>query len=344
MSQATVSRVINDFAQVSPEVRERVKAAMAELGYVPNAAARTLVTRKTKMLGLVVSNITNQFYPQIIASINQRALEAGYSVMLGSADESTDRQASLLDLLGQQRVDGAILTSAFLGGEPQIQPLIERSMPLVLANRANESLEVDSVSLDNREGARVATLHLINGNRERIAYVGGRTDTATDRDKLAGYRAGLQEAGIAVIPELERHGEYTHAMGYRAIQDLVALGHPFDGVLAADDTIALGCLDALVDAGLRVPEDVGLVGFDDISTASLRRISLSTVDSKAGEMGALATDLLLDRVEGRYDGPPRRMVLPAFLVVRESSSQRRRVSPAADQPLPAADPVAGGAG
>jgi len=320
VSQATVSRVLNDFSHVNPKTRARVEAAMRELNYRPSAAARSLMTQRTNLIGLVVSNITNAFYPEIIEAICDRALAADRTIILGSTAESGDRQAALLDLLAEQRVDGAILTSAFIGGEKRIEPLIRHGFPLVLANRVNERLDVDSVAIDNRDGARVAVRHLFNTGRRSIAFIGGRVDTATNRDKHQGYLDALEELDVEVDDALTRNGDYTYEHGYRAVQHLIALGRSFDAILAADDTIALGCMDAIIDAKLSIPRDVAVIGFDDIRVASLRAVSLSTVSSQPARMGELAIELLLDRIEGRYKGNARQILLPAELIVRRSSA------------------------
>jgi LacI family transcriptional regulator len=292
---------------------------MAELGYVPNAAARSLITQRTHILGLVVSNITNAFYPELCNVISEEAIRAGYSVILGSAAETSERQAWLLQQLAQQRVDGAILTSTFVGGESDLQPLLDRGLTVVLANRVNAVLDVDSVAVDNVGGSRLAIRHLIERGRRRIAFIGGHPNASTNRDRFRGYCAALEEAGRTIDHALVEHSEYTHAWGYRAVQALLEAGIDFDAIFAADDTIALGCLDALGDAGISAPSDVAIVGFDDIPLAAMRAISLSTVSSEAKLVGEIAIGLLLDRIEGRYVGPARRLVLPANLVVRRSS-------------------------
>ncbi len=207
-----------------------------------------------------------------------------------------------------------------IGGEAQIEPFLDQGLPIVLASRINEALATDSVSLDNLEGSRIATRHLIDTGKRRIGFVGGRVDTSTNRDKLAGYLTGLREVGLEADPALVQHGDYTRGSGERAVQKLVGLGVDFDGLIAADDTIALGCLEALATARIDVPNQVGLVGFDDIDVASLQVVSLSTVGSEPQQLGRIAIELLLDRIEGRYAGPPRRVVVAPTLIVRRSSS------------------------
>lgn len=317
VSQSTVSRVLNGSAAVRVETRKRVEAAIEHLGYVPNAAARSLITRRTRQLGLVVSNITNGFYPEIIAAITGAALEQGYTVVIGSAAERQSSQTAYLRLLAEQRVDGAILTSMPLGDARDVGRLAEAGLPIVLVNRTRADLPVDSVGLDNVEAGRLATAHLIEHGCRRIAFVGGRPDTPTNRDRQAGYRLALKAVAMQSDEALIGDGQYTWASGYERTRQLIAKA-PVDAIVAADDTIALGCLDALADTGLAVPGDVAVVGFDDIAAASLRAISLTTVGTSAHQMGMEATTLLLDRIRRREVGPPRRITLPPRLVIRRS--------------------------
>jgi LacI family transcriptional regulator len=317
VSQSTVSRVLNQSAAVRDETRRRVEAAIERLAYVPNAAARSLITRHTRQLGLVVSNITNGFYPEIIAAITSAALEQGYTVVVGSAGEREGSQTAYLKLLAEQRVDGAILTSTLLGDAPDLARLADSGLPIVLVNRTRADLPLDSVGLDNVEAGRLATGHLVAHGCRRIAFVGGRVDTPTNRDRQAGYRAALAAVKLPVDESLVNDGQYTWASGYERTRDLLA-GAAFDAIVAADDTVALGCLDALADVGLAVPGSVAVVGFDDIAAASLRAISLTTIGTSARQMGEEATTLLLDRIRRREVGPPRRIVLAPRLIVRHS--------------------------
>lgn len=332
VSQSTVSRVVNGSANVRPETRARVEREMAALGYIPNAAARSLITRRTRMLGLVVSNITNGFYPEIIDAITSCALEQGYAVVVGSAGERPESQAAYLRLMAEQRVDGLILTSTLIGDARDLAALVRTGLPIVLANRVRDDLPVDGVSLDNLGAGEVATRHLIEHGRRAIAYIGGQAETATDRGRRAGYERALHQARLAPLPVPDAPGAFTREHGYAATWRLLeARNHP-DGIVAADDTIALGCLDALAEAGVDVPGDVSVVGFDDIPAASLRAVWLTSVSTAARQMGTRAVELLLDRLRGS-NGPPRREVLPADLVVRGTCGQHEVPAPST-HPLP----------
>jgi LacI family transcriptional regulator len=318
VSQSTVSRVINGRTNVRAATRAAVERAMIELQYVPNAAARSLITKRTRLLGLVVSNITNGFYPEIIEAITASALQAGYTMIVGSAGERSSSQAAYLRLLAEQRVDGAVLTSTLLGGADDIEALTRGGLPIVLVNRVRDDLGLDGVSLNNYEAGRVATAHLLDHGRRRIVYVGGRPDASTNAGRFAGYCRAHQDARVELDGSLVDHGEFTRQYGYDRVSELISRQARFDGMVAADDTVALGCLDALLEAGRRVPDDVGLIGFDDIPAASLRGVWLTTVSSSAVEMGRRAVGLLLERLRDQFEGPPRSVVLPPQLIVRGS--------------------------
>jgi LacI family transcriptional regulator len=290
---------------------------MHRLGYVPNAAARSLVTHRTNLIGLVVSNITNEFYPEVIDAITKTALTEGYAVVLGNAGEQSSSQAAYLRLLAEQRVDGVILTSTLMGDASDITALANTGLAIVLANRVPGNLAVDSVALDNIAAGRTATAHLIEHGRRTIAYVGGRTDAQTNHDRFSGYRAALRSARLPFDERLVVHGEFSRSSG-RALTRALLEAAPLDAIVAGDDTVALGCLDAVAEAGINIPGQLGLVGFDNIPAASIVGVGLTTIDSAPNQMGTQAVRLLLDRITGRNLGRPRRITLPATLVLRDS--------------------------
>src|SRR5579862_2631920 len=209
VAQSTVSRVLNGHPKVRPETRARVLAAAQLLGYVPNAAARSLIRSRTDLLGLLVSNITDAYVPALIEAVTSRALERGYTVIIGSVQERTDLQTAYLQMLAERRVEGVILTSGLIGSADQIRPLVERGLRVVLANREIDGLTLDAVVFDNVEAAREATDHMITHGRRRIAFVGGRPDAATTRDRVDGYRRALAGAGLPVVDSLQSLGSYS---------------------------------------------------------------------------------------------------------------------------------------
>lgn len=318
VAQSTVSRVFNEHPKVKPETRARVLAAAELLGYVPNAAARSLIRSRTDLLGLLVSNITDAYVPALIDAVTATAFERGYTVIIGSVQERTDLQTAYLRMLATRRVEGAILTSGLIGSADEIRPLVERGLRVVLANREIDGLDVDAVVFDNVAAARLATEHLVGHGRRRIAFVGGRPDAVTTRDRVDGERRALADSGLIADARLEALGSYTTAFGYEATLALLNGDLPPDGIVAADDTVAVGCLDAIADAGLRVGIDVSVVGFGDQPIASVRAVGLTTVRASAHDIGRTAADLLIDRATGVLDGPPTRIVLPHELIVRSS--------------------------
>lgn len=318
VAQSTVSRVLNGHPKVRPETRARVLAAAEALGYVPNAAARSLIRSRTDLLGLLVSNITDAYVPALIEAVSSTAFDRGYTVIIGSVQEQSNLQTAYLRMLTERRVEGAILTSGLIGSASDIRPLMERGLRVVLANREIDGLDVDSVVFDNVAAAELATGHVIGHARRRIAFIGGRPDAATTRDRVAGYRRSLEAAGLLADSRLEMLGAYTTAFGYEAATRLLrGRGRP-DAIVAADDTVAIGCLDAINDLGLNPGVDVSVIGFGDQPNASIRSVALTTIEASAALVGVTAAIVLIDRIEGRTTGPATRIVLPHRLILRRS--------------------------
>ena len=325
VSQSTVSRVINDHPRIAPETRERVRKAMEELGYTPNAAARTLITGRSHLIGLVVSNISNPFYPPLVEAIVNAAEGAGFHVILGNAQEDATRQLEFLRLLAEHQVDGAILTSALGAIAPELSRFAQTGPPLVLVNRVLPDSRVDSVLIDNERGGYLATEHLIALGHTRIAYVGGNQDASTNHQRFAGFRQAMADADIPVPDDHVNHGDYTRLSGSIIAKRLLQLPEPPTALVCADDLIALGCMEGLHAAGLQVPDDMALVGFDDIPSASLHGIGLTTVRQPTVEMGERAVKLMLDRLE-HPDRAPVVDMLPAELIIRTSCGTPRGAS------------------
>ncbi|MTK05217.1 LacI family transcriptional regulator [Micromonospora sp. CP22] len=322
VSQSTVSRVLNNHPRITAVTRNRVLAAMEQLRYTPNAAARTLITGRSQLIGLVVSNITNPFYPQLIEAIVATAAEHDYNVVLGNTQESPRRQMDYLKLLVEHQVDGAILTSALQSGADDLQRVIRAGTPVVLVNRTLPGGTLDSVHIDNQRGGAIATEHLIRLGHRRIAFAGGRADTSTNQLRFDGYQQAMIEAGLDIDPDLVVHGDFTHLSGGITAHRLVTTAQPPSAIVCADDVIALGCIDALHDRRIRVPQDIAVVGFDDVPVAALKGIGLTTVRQPAPEMGRRAFDLLMRRIGDDRQGPAVDEVLPAELVIRDTCGAR----------------------
>jgi LacI family transcriptional regulator len=323
VSQSTVSRVMNNSPMIGEAARRRVEAAMVKLGYTRNGAARTLITGRSHLLGLVVSNITNPFYPEVIEAVIATAAEHRYNVLLCNTQENPELQLAYLSLLLEHRVDGAILTSALLDSADLVARMKDEGTPLVMVNRVADGQWADSVRLDDELAGYLAASHFISLGHTAIAFVGGHPRASTNAHRLRGYRRALKEHGIARRPELISSGQFTRECGNDAATRLMALPARPTALVCADDVIALGALDAIFDAGLSVPDDVAVLGVDDVPAASLRQVALSSIRQSATEMGQRATSLLIARIEGETIGDPIDIVLAPQLVIRRTCGAAR---------------------
>jgi DNA-binding LacI/PurR family transcriptional regulator len=316
VSRATVSRVVNGSPKVSREVRAQVERAVAKLGYVPNRAARSLVTRRADSVALVVSEpharfFSEPFFAGMVRGVSAALSETGVQLLLLIAQDLPDRP-----VVGGH-VDGVLLAS--LHGDDPLPATLERAgVPAVLVGRPAGPLPVSYVDADNRGGARAAVAHLAARGRRRIATVTGPLDMGVGLDRLDGYRDAVAAAGLPADPGLIEPADFTEEGGAAAMARLLARpGPPVDAVFAASDLMAAGALRALRAAGRRVPDEVAVVGFEDSAVARYAQPPLTTVRQPIEEMGRQATRLLLAKVAGETTGT--HLVLATELVVRASS-------------------------
>nr|WP_204261333.1 LacI family DNA-binding transcriptional regulator [Blastococcus saxobsidens] len=300
VSRATVSRVINDSPRVSPEARVAVQAAVEALRYVPNRMARSLVTRRTDTIALVLSEADTQvfsdpFFASIVRGLSARLADTDLNLVLLAARGERE-QEKIGRYVRQGHVDGVILMS--LHNDDLLPDILTGGhVPVVLSGRPLDGRPVAYVDADNAGGAAAATRHLLSLGRRRIATISGPTDMVAGLDRLAGYRAALAEAGRTPAPELVAEGDFTEAGGVRAMTRLLADAPDLDAVFVASDPMAVGALQALRAAGRRVPEDVAVVGFDDAAVAAVCDPPLTTVAQPLDEMTGLMVELLLDQIE-----------------------------------------------
>lgn len=314
----TVSRVLNDRPDVNEATRERVRGAIADLGYRPNSLARSLIRRSSRTIGLVVTDCTNPNSARQIRMVQQAMSKAGYAVLIFDTQEDGEQERSAIELLEENMVDGIIITPVGTAAGADLAALSQR-VPVVLLNREPESGSgFDLVLNDNAAGAEAAVDHLIALGHTRIGYVTGSTNASTVRGRLQGYRAALSKAKLDFDESLIARAQITIEDAAAAARQLLEINDPPTAILAYNDLMALGVLAALDDARLRVPHDVALVGYDDIIYAPYLQVPLTTVRQQTRRMGEEAARLLLERLHGA-ESAPQRLVLQPELIVRRSS-------------------------
>jgi DNA-binding LacI/PurR family transcriptional regulator len=320
VGRGTVSRVINGSPQVSEHTRRAVEEAIAELGYVPNLAARALVTRRTDAVALVISEseervFSEPFFAGVVRGISSRVALAGRQLVLALA---AGQERPLERYLTPQHVDGVLLVSLH-GDDPLPELLRARGLPVVLGGRPPSGYGGAFVDVDNVGGAKAGVAHLIARGRKRIATISGPHDMGAGQDRLAGYRAALAAACLAEDPALVIEGDFSEVSGLQAMRKLLSDHPDLDAVFAANDLMAIGALRALRDAGRRVPDDVAVVGFDDSPLSRMTEPPLSTVRQPVEEMGREMADMLMRLVSGADGDTHQSAVLPTEVVVRASS-------------------------
>ncbi len=318
VSIATVSRVFSGRARVAETTKERVFAVAEELGYEPNVSARSLARQSTRVVSAVVPMLTSYFFMEVIRGVQDRLSEIDYDLLVYTSRSPEEVDPQLGRAVQRGRADGLLLCSTPLTSK-RARSLQASGLPTVLVDSVHP--DFDSVSVDNHEGGATATRHLLEHGYKRIALIAPNRLSVPGVERRAGYEAALGEAGLTVDPSLivtseetEQHG-YTREAGYAAMQKLLALPHPPDAVFAASDVQALGALRAARDAGLSVPYDLAVVGFDDIRTSAY--VGLSTLSQPMYEMGKLAIDKLIQRL-GDAERPVSHTTFSAHFMARET--------------------------
>ncbi|NTU81219.1 MAG: LacI family transcriptional regulator [Chloroflexales bacterium] len=321
VSPSTVSRVVNNSIPVSPELREAIERAIMLLGYVPNRAARSLAARRSDSIGVVIhepasQSVSDPFITQLLLGIARGLSEDEIQLILMMAPTRRDEERIQRYIEGSH-VDGVILVGSH-ASDPLPDLLIRRGVPLVLSGRPAAKLDVAYVDVDHRNGAMMAVSHLVAGGRRRIATIHGALDMPSSRDKLDGYCDALAAAGLVYEPGLGAAGNYNPALAGNAMRALLDRNPSLDGVFVASDTMAAAAMGVIGEAGLRIPEDIAVVGYDGTPVAMATRPTLTTVRQPSEAMGQEMARLLLERIE-HPSAPPRHVIFSTELIVRESS-------------------------
>ncbi|MBY5980013.1 LacI family DNA-binding transcriptional regulator [Ferrimonas balearica] len=317
VSTTTVSHVLNETRFVSEDAKARVMQAVAALNYVPNTVARSLKGGSSRVLGMLVTDTNNPFYADLIQWVDRVAYRHGYNLMLCNTQGNADRARDYLAMLAQRRVDGMLLMSSDTQQETMADLSERLAMPAVVMDSAPAEAGYDRILDDSEMGGELAVTHLIEQGHQRIGLLAGPLSKRNSQSRLSGYRHALTKAGLAADDNWVCSDELSFEGGYRAMHALLARKQQLTAVFASNDLMAMGAMRALMEAGLRVPEDVSVVGYDDIPAARYCNPPLTTVRQPMEALAEQALSMLLDRIR-EPSLPGRQVVLPPALVGRDS--------------------------
>jgi LacI family transcriptional regulator len=319
VSIATVSNVIRGTRRVSPKLTARVQAAIRELNYSPNEIARSLKVKQTRMLGMVLPDITNPFFPEIIRGAEDTAFERGYFLVSANTDEQIGRERRLVAALRAYRVDGILLIPASGKDMSHLKTTLDAGVALVCLDRTVPGITTDAVLLDNVRGARECVRHIIQKGHRRIAIITGALEVQTGRERLQGYEEALREADIPVDPSLVLKGDFRYDSGYRLGKQILKQPIRPTAIFVCNGVMTIGLLKALEELNVACPTDVALATFDDLAMDSPFHPHLTTVIQPSYEMGARAATILMDRIEGQLTTAPTIVRVSPTLILREST-------------------------
>ncbi len=322
VSKATVSRVINNKAEgVSVETRDKILKLVDEYSYQPSMIARGLVTKKTKTIGLIIPDIANPFFPLLVRGAEDYAYKFDYHIFLCNTDRSVDKERSYLKSFVEKSVDGVILTSNISEGDSQYELFKKHNIPCVLLDRHVEFDDYEAgVYLDNVKGAYMATKLLLDHGHERIAFISGPMSVATSTNRLKGFETACEEKGVAVQRDLILEGDYSLDSGNKLIHKLLEKNKRFTAVFAGNDMMAFGAMKAMKSKGIIIPDDVEVVGFDNIELSQIVEPALTTIAQPAYKMGAHGAMLLIKLIEGKKL-KKKNIILEPELIIRGTTIQ-----------------------
>lgn len=323
VSRATVSRVVNDYPHIKPEVRERVQGIITETGFQPNLIARSLASDRSGIIGLVIPNtprmvFTDPFFPTLIQGITQATNRRSITLSLFLFHSKDEENRTIRSILNTGLLDGLIIT-ADRKEDSFVPNFIHHGVPFVLIGRPETNNDITYVDTDNVAGAFMATEHLLKLGRQRVAIIAANENTAGD-DRMAGYQNAIQDYGYALDPGLTAFGDFSIQSGYDAMKKLLP-ANP-DAVFIASDTMALGALRAIRESGRRVPDDISVIGFDDLPPSLQADPALSTIRHPIEQLGVLAVDLL-SKMLNQDNVLPSHIILPVTLVIRASCGAKQ---------------------
>jgi DNA-binding LacI/PurR family transcriptional regulator len=319
VSQATVSHVINQKTYVSPKLRERVLRAIRDLNYHPDAVARTLRTKRSKTVGMIIPNISDPFFDTVVRGAEDVLANEGFTLIVGNSDDDVRKEEAYYQTFRAKQVDGMLLIISPGSGPPDyLQRHVPEMTPIVYLDRYYRGLRGDTVQLDDFRGSYKGATHLIERGHRRIAIITGPLNLANAVVRLDGYRKALLDRGLTFDESLVREGKFDMASGEEKAGDLLLLKPKPTAILASNALMAVGALRAITKGGLRCPDDIALVSFNDLDWFDLLKPSITVVRHPVYDLGATAAEILLKRISGKLTSSYRRVVLKSELVVRES--------------------------
>ncbi len=322
LSIVTVSKVLRDHPDISAETREKVLKRMKEVNYRPNLAARALVTGRTYSVGLVVPDLVHPFFGEVAKSMSRVLRKNGYNLVISSSEEDPELEQQEVEQLLARRVDALIIASA-QGGVPMFQRIEEQRTPYILIDRRPAGLTANFIGMDDPAAGRLATEHLISLGRRRIAHIAGPPAVSTATGRLDGFRRALAARQIALDPDyliVREHGDdSSDQSGYEAMRKLLTLSPLPDGVFCYNDPTAMGAMEAIIERGLRIPEDIAIVGCGNVRYAAFLRVPLTTIDQQSEEIGDRSAKLPLAQIEAKGAARPKTILLEPNLIIRQSA-------------------------
>ena len=318
VSTATVSHVINGTRFVSEELQEKVNNAMAQLDYRPNMMARALKMGNQKTIGVIVPDCTNPFFAEISRSIDRYCFSKGYNIILCNTDNNLEQQSSYTNMLISKHIDGVIFISSD-NTDDEINKFLKNSIPVVIADRIGKNSHVDSIIVDNEKGGYEATKYLINIGFRKIGCISGPSFISSSSQRVLGYKRALKEANIEIRDEFISVGDFHFAGGIAAAEKFLKLDDKVEAVFATNDMMALGFINALKNAGLSVPLDISVVGYDNIQLSQFMTPKLTTISQPLEEVAKISTDLLLEKINNKQINNSSKLIrLSPTLIERES--------------------------
>jgi LacI family transcriptional regulator len=321
VSVVTVSKVLRNHSDISAQTRKRVLQRMKELNYHPNLAARTLVTGRTNLIGLIVPDLVHPFFAEVAKGISSRLRSLEYSLIIASSEDDANLERSEIEQMLARRVDAVILAST-QSNPDSVRRIPDQKVPYLLLDRRIAGVSANFVGIDDVMAGVLATTHLLEIGCKTIAYIGG-SDVSTTVDRQAGYSVTLARHGASLPPEYivnyGRGDDSGDAAGYDGMKKLLALNPRPDGVFCLNDPVAMGAMRAILEAGLRIPADVAIVGCGNLHYDDLLVVPLTSVDQDSYNLGVSAAKLAVSIIKRKSQAPPKSLIMPAKLVVRASS-------------------------